>query len=260
MTASIGTTRSTDHATSGRAAARPSALSGCQYLAKRWSQLVTGLADQVRGQARRDATRPVWAPPGSRPNLAIIGEVAVWRAANGIHPSDPRPTGAAQLQTASALWQHHLDRSLARGSDDKIGHLDIQERPSAGISGDRRHQDRQRLPQPPAIGPNPRRRAGPRSPAKARVWSQQIRDDQETAPGGHQLPNPARLGQGAARARRGRRRVSSSVRALRRPSVDGRRHAGAPSGGCSSTRGLYSTSWMRPSKVRCSIISRATSG
>jgi hypothetical protein len=42
--------------------------------------------------------------------------------------------------------------------------------------------------------------------------------------------------------------------------VDGRRHAGAPSGGCSSTRGLYSTSWMRPSKVRCSIISRATSG
>jgi ATP-dependent DNA ligase len=42
--------------------------------------------------------------------------------------------------------------------------------------------------------------------------------------------------------------------------ADGRRHAGAPSGGCSSTRGLYSTSWMRPSKVRCSIISRATSG
>lgn len=40
----------------------------------------------------------------------------------------------------------------------------------------------------------------------------------------------------------------------------GRRHAGAPSGGGSSTRGLYSTSWMRPSKVRCSIISRATSG
>ena len=28
------------------------------------------------------------------------------------------------------------------------------------------------------------------------------------------------------------------------------RQAGVPSGGCSSTRGLYSTSWMRPSKVR----------
>ena len=88
-----------------------------QYLAKR-SQLVTDLADQVRGHAGQDDTQPVWAPPGSHPNLAIIGEVAVWRAANGIHPSDPRPTGAAQLQTASALWQHHLDRSLARGSDD----------------------------------------------------------------------------------------------------------------------------------------------
>lgn len=32
------------------------------------------------------------------------------------------------------------------------------------------------------------------------------------------------------------------------------------SGGCSSTRGRYSTSWMLPSKVRLSIISRATSG
>ena len=33
-----------------------------------------------------------------------------------------------------------------------------------------------------------------------------------------------------------------------------------PSGGCSSTWGRYSTSWMLPSKVRLSIISRATSG
>ena len=64
-----------------------------QYLAQR-SQLVTDLANQVRGQARQDGTQPVWAPPGSQPNLAIIGEVAVWRAANGIHPNDPRPTGA----------------------------------------------------------------------------------------------------------------------------------------------------------------------
>jgi hypothetical protein len=68
----------------------------------------------------------VWAPPGSRPNLTIIGEIAVWRAANGIHPNDPRPTGAAQLPTASALWQHHLDRGVARCSDDNNG-LDITE-------------------------------------------------------------------------------------------------------------------------------------
>jgi AAA domain len=130
-----------------------------QYLAKR-SQLVTGLADQVRGQARRDETRPVWAPPGSRPNLAIIGEVAVWRAANGMHPNDPRPTGPGQLQTASALWQHHLDRSLARSSDDNSGHRDNQEPPPAATSGGRRHEDRQRLPQPPVVHPKSPPRAG----------------------------------------------------------------------------------------------------
>src|SRR5690606_15554027 len=32
------------------------------------------------------------------------------------------------------------------------------------------------------------------------------------------------------------------------------------SGGRSSTRGLYSTSWSPPSNVRCSVISSATSG
>jgi hypothetical protein len=101
----------------------------------------------------------VWAPPGSRPNFAIIGEVAVWRAAHGIHPSDPRPTGAAQLQTASAFWQHHLDRSLAHGSDHDIG-LDIPERRSAPTSRDRRHEDRQRLAQPPAVQPKSPPRAG----------------------------------------------------------------------------------------------------
>ena len=130
-----------------------------QYLAKR-SQLVTDLAGQVRGHAGQDATRPVWAPPDSRPNPAIIGEIAVWRAANAIHPSDPRPTGAGRLQTASALWQHHLDRSHARGNDHDIG-LDIPERRSAPTSRDRRHQDRQRLSQPPAVHPNSPPRAGP---------------------------------------------------------------------------------------------------
>ena len=130
-----------------------------QYLPKR-SELVTDLANRIRNQAGQDDTQPVWAPPGSRPNLAIIGEIAVWRAANGIHPSDLRPTGPGQLQTASALWQRHLDRSLARGSDDKIGHLDNQERPSAGISGDRRHDGRHRLPQLPAVHPNSPPRAG----------------------------------------------------------------------------------------------------
>jgi hypothetical protein len=122
-----------------------------QYLAKR-SQLVTVLANQVRNQADQDGPQPAWVPAGSRQNLAIIGEVTVWRAANGIRPNDPRPTGPGQLLTASAIWQHHLDRSLAYASDN-IG-LDIQMRPSAPTSHDRRRQDRQRLSQPPAVRPN----------------------------------------------------------------------------------------------------------
>src|SRR3954451_18428253 len=55
-------------------------------------------------------------------------------------------------------------------------------------------------------------------------------------------------------------RPRSVLRGGRPDTRTGRRQAGVPSGGCSSSRGLYSTSWMRPSKVRCSIISRATSG
>ena len=121
-----------------------------EYLAKR-SELVTDLANRIRGHASQDDTQQVWAPPGSRPNLAIIGEVAVWRAANGIHPNDPRPTGAAQLQTASALWQHHLNRSLA--SDD-IGRHEVRARDGAGSLRDRRPEDRQRLPQPAPIRPS----------------------------------------------------------------------------------------------------------
>jgi hypothetical protein len=141
-----------------------------EYLAKR-SRLVINLADHVR-KAGQDGPQPIWAPPGSQHDVGIIAEVAVWRAANGIHPGDPRPTGAGQLQTASALWQDHLGRSLARGSDHDFG-LDIRERRSAPTSGDRRHEDRQRLAQPPRVHPNSPPRAGLKSPlAKSSVEAQ----------------------------------------------------------------------------------------
>jgi hypothetical protein len=78
--------------------------------------------------------------------------VAVWRAAHGIHPGDRRPTGAGQLQTASALWQHHLDPSLAR-CNGLVPH-EVREREAAESSRDRRQQDRQRSPQPPPIRPS----------------------------------------------------------------------------------------------------------
>ena len=69
-----------------------------EYLAKR-SQLVIGLADQVRDCASQSSEQPVWAPPGSHPTAALLGEVAVWRAAVGVDPQDRRPTGAGQLQS-----------------------------------------------------------------------------------------------------------------------------------------------------------------
>jgi hypothetical protein len=50
-------------------------------------------------------------------SAALIGEVAVWRAANGVDPNDRRPTGPKQLPTASAEWQQHLDRSITHASD-----------------------------------------------------------------------------------------------------------------------------------------------
>ena len=130
-----------------------------EYLAKR-SQLVIGLADQVRDCASQNGEQPVWAPPGSHPTAALLGEVEVWRAAVGVDREDRRPTGAGQLQAASALWQQNLDRSLTRGNDN-IGETDIPERPHAPTSPDRRHQDRLRLPRHPVVRPASSRRPAP---------------------------------------------------------------------------------------------------
>jgi hypothetical protein len=87
------------------------------YLAKR-SQLVADLAGQVQDHASQGDAEAVWAPQGSHPSTALIGEIAVWRAANGINPQDPRPTGGGgQLETLSALWKQTLDRHIARSTD-----------------------------------------------------------------------------------------------------------------------------------------------
>jgi hypothetical protein len=47
---------------------------------------------------------------------ALIGEVAVWRAANGIDPRDHRSTGPEQLQAASIEWRQRLEQSIAQAS------------------------------------------------------------------------------------------------------------------------------------------------
>ena len=128
-----------------------------QYLARR-AELIADLAAHVRRDANKNSTPPVWATPGSQPSVALIGEVEVWRAANAIDRKDNRPTGAGQLQTAAALWQHHLDRSIADCSDD-LSRLDGRAHPAARQH--RRHEDQQRMPQPLAT-----RRSSPPGPGR----------------------------------------------------------------------------------------------
>ena len=85
------------------------------YLAKR-SQLVADLADQIQDHACQGDAQPAWAAQGTHPSTALIGEIAVWRAANGINPQDPRPTGGTHLETNTALWKQRLDRDVARAT------------------------------------------------------------------------------------------------------------------------------------------------
>jgi ATP-dependent exoDNAse (exonuclease V) alpha subunit len=121
-----------------------------QYLAKR-SQLVIDLANDVRDGASRGREQPIWAPPGSHPTAALLGEVAVWRAAVGVDPQDRRPTGAGQLQAASTLWQQNLDRAVAlcsRGLGANVGKRQLR-----GTPQDHQREDRHRMPPTRAVRP-----------------------------------------------------------------------------------------------------------
>jgi hypothetical protein len=126
-----------------------------EYLAKR-SQLVSGLADQVRDCARHSSEQPVWAPRGSHPTAALLGEVAVWRAANGVDPEDRRATGPDQLQISSAEWQRHLERRIAHASDNPTN-SDIRTQEVGFTFQVRRDKARQHWPRPSANN----RRSGP---------------------------------------------------------------------------------------------------
>jgi hypothetical protein len=120
------------------------------YLAKR-SQLVADLADQVQAHACRGDAQPTWAASGSHPSPALIGEIAVWRAANGINPQDPRPTGGTQLETLRALWKQRLDRQIARATD-QLADASADERRAerTGLSKHRPYQRPERRPSGPS--------------------------------------------------------------------------------------------------------------
>jgi hypothetical protein len=125
------------------------------YLAKR-SQLVSGLADQVRDCASHSSEQPVWAPPGSHATAALLGEVAVWRAANGVDTQDRRATGPDQLQISPAEWKRHLERRIAHASDNPTT-SDIRTQEVSFTFQVRRDKARQHWPGPSANN----RRSGP---------------------------------------------------------------------------------------------------
>jgi hypothetical protein len=129
------------------------------YLAKR-SQLVADLADQVQDHACQGDAQPVWAPPGSNPSTALIGEIAVWRAANGINPQDPRPTGETHAETLPALWKQRLDRDIVRATNPP-GDARGDERQAGRIALTRSDDDRPRPHQTPERRPN-----GPAAPGR----------------------------------------------------------------------------------------------
>ena len=76
-----------------------------RYLARR-SQLVTELAESVRTQSAEPDGRPAWVDPRSTISPKLLGDITVWRAANGIDPQDlrqaHRTTAARHPATALA--------------------------------------------------------------------------------------------------------------------------------------------------------------
>jgi conjugative relaxase-like TrwC/TraI family protein len=128
------------------------------YLAER-SQLVADLADLVQDHACQSETEPIWTPSGSHPSTALVREIAVWRAANGINPQDPRPTGGSQLETLPALWKQRLDRDIARATSRPADAG--ADKPHAGRTALSPRDDRQRPYQQPE-----RRPSGPSAPGR----------------------------------------------------------------------------------------------
>jgi conjugative relaxase-like TrwC/TraI family protein len=128
------------------------------YLAKR-SQLVADLADQVQDHVCQGDGPPAWAIAGGLPT-ALVREIAVWRAANGINSQDPRPTvGGGELDTAAALWKQRLDWHIAHSADPSGNKLN--ERQAAHTALSRSHHHSRRPYQTPGQRPN-----GPAAPGR----------------------------------------------------------------------------------------------
>ena len=81
------------------------------YLARR-SRHITALAHYMRHHALHDATQPAWAQPGRPLSATLIGDIAVWRAANGINRHDRHPRDAHNCR----LRRSNGDNTSSRAS------------------------------------------------------------------------------------------------------------------------------------------------
>ncbi|MFE3757913.1 MobF family relaxase [Nocardia tengchongensis] len=74
------------------------------------ARLITHLADQIRADTRTwtAATAPVWARP-LLGNLALLGDLAVWRAGRHVVDTDLRPTGPTGFTVREQNHQRLLD-------------------------------------------------------------------------------------------------------------------------------------------------------
>lgn len=80
------------------------------YLDARATRVVS-LAHRVREQAQQSVS-PDWTPVKDHVPDRLIGDVAVWRAAMGVAPSDRRPTGERAFAGAARDHQDRLDVQL----------------------------------------------------------------------------------------------------------------------------------------------------
>ncbi|MGW5384068.1 MobF family relaxase [Nocardia sp. NPDC003963] len=85
------------------------------YLSAR-ADLVRDLADRITAAAAEwePGSAPVWARPlCSQDSRALLGEVAVWRAAAAVAEEDRRPTGGPRFSIREGRYQRRLDERVA---------------------------------------------------------------------------------------------------------------------------------------------------
>jgi hypothetical protein len=188
------------------------------YLAKR-AHHVAEVAGQIRSLATRADDQPVWAPPGSHPSTALIGDIAVWRAARGI---DPKTHGQPEGTNA------RLPRTYGNNTSTEMLPAPSSRTTPTSIS------DRHRIRHSATVTTAPS--------ARIKHHGRTLHLRPAASDRSHQAHNS--FGRRLCLSDRQLTADSDSmeIKAPRERAAAGRRYAGAPSGGCSSTRGLYSTS------------------